>query len=45
MDIAYLNLIGYANRFDSSRIRDELGCEPSTTYSRALDEIREGLQA
>lgn len=41
--LEYLNLIGYANRFDSSRIRNELGWKPTTTYSEALDEIREGL--
>jgi nucleoside-diphosphate-sugar epimerase len=38
-----LNLIGYSNRFDSRKLREELGWQPIVTYSEALAEIRRSL--
>lgn len=38
-----LNLIGYGNRFDASKLREELGWQPAVTYAEALEEIRAGL--
>lgn len=35
-----INLIGYDNRFDCSRIRDELGWNPQFSYEDGLAEIR-----
>jgi 2-alkyl-3-oxoalkanoate reductase len=35
-----INLIGYDNRFDCARIRDELGWKPHFSYEQALAEIR-----
>lgn len=34
-----LNLVGYDNRFDASRIRRELGWRPRITYSEAIAEM------
>jgi len=38
-----LNLIGSDNRFDTTRLRDELGWQPTFSYAEALKEIRESL--
>lgn len=35
-----LNLVGFDNRIDASRIRNELGWKPATTYADALAEMR-----
>jgi nucleoside-diphosphate-sugar epimerase len=35
-----LNLIGYSNRIDASRIRKELGWSPRHTYAQAIEEMR-----
>jgi nucleoside-diphosphate-sugar epimerase len=35
-----LNLIGFDNRFDARKLRDELGWRPQVTYADALKEIR-----
>lgn len=35
-----LNLVGFANRFDSTRIRAELGWHPRVGYDAAMAEIR-----
>lgn len=35
-----LNLIGYSNRIDASRIRKELGWSPRYTYAQAIEEMR-----
>jgi len=40
MPLEIINLIGYDNRFDSARIRDELGWKPHFSYEEALAEIR-----
>lgn len=34
-----LNLVGFANRFDSSRIRAELGWLPRVSYAQAMQDI------
>jgi len=34
-----LNLVGYDNRIDSSRIREELGWSPIIGYSEAMNAI------
>ncbi len=39
----FINLIGYSNRFNADRLRDELGWEPKTSYQEALKEIQDGL--
>ncbi|MFT5097947.1 MAG: nucleoside-diphosphate-sugar epimerase [Candidatus Azotimanducaceae bacterium] len=39
----FLNLIGFSNRFSSTRIRDELGWSPAISYVQALEEIRGSL--
>lgn len=40
-----LNLIGFANRIDSSRIRSELGWTPAVSYPQALTDIRANWRA
>lgn len=45
MPLEALNLIGSDNRFDTSRIRDELGWSPRVTYEEALAIIRASKQA
>ena len=40
LPLEFLNLVGYSNRFDCSRIRNELGWEPHFGYQEALAEIR-----
>ena len=40
MPLEMINLIGYDNRFDCTRIRDELGWKPHFGYEEALAEIR-----
>lgn len=44
MPFEFINLIGYPNRFDSTRVREELGWAPETSYAEALDEIRASLK-
>ncbi|WP_185965208.1 NAD-dependent epimerase/dehydratase family protein [Glacieibacterium frigidum] len=39
-----LNLVGFDNRIDASRIRRELGWQPRVTYEDALGEIRAGYR-
>ena len=39
-----LNLVGFSNRIDSSRIRSELGWVPCLSYSEAITEIRHQWQ-
>jgi nucleoside-diphosphate-sugar epimerase len=34
-----LNLIGYSNRFDASRIRSELGWQPKFSYRDAITQM------
>jgi nucleoside-diphosphate-sugar epimerase len=38
-----LNLIGYSNRFETRKLREELGWQPTVTYAEALQEIRASL--
>jgi len=38
-----LNLVGSDNRFDTRKLREELGWKPHFSYAEALDEIRESL--
>lgn len=38
-----LNLMGHSNRFDTRRIRKELGWEPTVSYEQALEAIRLSL--
>lgn len=38
-----LNLVGYDNRFESAKLREELGWQPTFTYDDALLEIRSSL--
>jgi nucleoside-diphosphate-sugar epimerase len=38
-----LNLIGYDNRFDTKKLREELGWQPHFTYAEAMAEIHESL--
>lgn len=45
MPLEFINLIGNSNLFDSTRIRQELGWKPKTTYEQALAEIKESLKA
>lgn len=40
-----LNLVGFDNRIDSSRVRSELGWLPSVRYSAALRQIADGFSA
>ena len=40
MPLEMINLIGYDNRFDCARIRDDLGWTPHFGYEEALAEIR-----
>ena len=39
-----LNLVGFSNRIDSSRIRAELGWKPRLSYPEAMAEIRQQWQ-
>jgi nucleoside-diphosphate-sugar epimerase len=41
--LEFLNLIGYSNRFESRKLREELGWQPTVTYEEALSEIRDSL--
>ncbi|MAE94973.1 MAG: hypothetical protein CL910_09965 [Deltaproteobacteria bacterium] len=41
--LEFLNLLASDNRFDSTRIREELGWKPRVSYGRALDEIAHHL--
>lgn len=38
-----LNLIGSDNRFETGKLREELGWQPTFSYAEALKEIRESL--
>ena len=40
LPLEMINLIGYDNRFDCTRIGDELGWKPHFSYEDALTEIR-----
>jgi nucleoside-diphosphate-sugar epimerase len=40
-----LNLVGFSNRIDSTRIRAELGWAPSVTYQQAIADIRANWRA
>ncbi len=42
--LEFLNLIGYSNRFESRKLREELGWQPTVTYAEALTEIRASLK-
>lgn len=39
-----LNLVGFSNRIDSNRIREELGWQPRVSYAEAMSEIRQQWQ-
>jgi nucleoside-diphosphate-sugar epimerase len=43
LPLEILNLVGHSNRFDSTKLREELGWQPTVSYDDALAEIRAGL--
>ena len=40
LPLEYINLAGYSNRFDCTRVREELGWRPDFGYEEALEELR-----
>ena len=45
MPLELLNLVGYDNRFDTKKLRGELGWQPSFSYADAMTEIEESLSS
>jgi nucleoside-diphosphate-sugar epimerase len=43
LPLEILNLMGYPNRFETEKIRSELGWQPTFSYAQALEEIRVSL--